>query len=356
MSLIKTNGSLYFLRDKDYLTGKIGPYVKIGIVRKDKTTEQRIQEHQTGNPRDIIDVHTIQGVPFVEKLETLMHYRFNEKWITGEWFILNDHELNIVIAEADRMKSEQLRFEQDILKEEKLSNVMSNGIKRTALPNEIILRDDYINKLKRVKELEVHLALVRAEFCKALGKKYGKINGVLDMSFTTDSLSFDSTSFINAHPAIYDSYCTNLTEVKIKKSFSIQGKSQANLTNWNKSLANQYKAIPDEIFIRAQENNELKRTKKVEALHYKHLCYLKELTLLNWDLELIEFQLKSAIDLHEEIIDVCTWKRELVTASSKKFDLEKFKKEQPALYLAHYVVKQGYHKINIYGHRAYKPR
>ena len=36
--IVKTRGSLYFLRDIDYLTGEKGAYVKIGIVRKDKKT------------------------------------------------------------------------------------------------------------------------------------------------------------------------------------------------------------------------------------------------------------------------------------------------------------------------------
>jgi len=38
-SIATTEGSLYFLGDKDYLTGKLGPYVKIGIVRYDKPTD-----------------------------------------------------------------------------------------------------------------------------------------------------------------------------------------------------------------------------------------------------------------------------------------------------------------------------
>jgi hypothetical protein len=356
MPLVKTNGSLYFLRDKDYLTGDMGRYVKIGIVRKDKSTDKRIKEHQTGNPRDIIDVYTISGVPFVEKLETLIHYKFNEKWITGEWFDLNNSELDAVIKEAERMKNEQLLLESVILKSEKLSAIESNGLVRSPTVAEEALRDEYILKLKRTKELEAFLALIRSNLCTALDNKYGTITGVLGMSFTSDSLAFDTTSLKMAHPTLHDAYLKSETTEKIKESFEIIGDKNAALAKWNVPLYTKIKGIPVEHFDRSQENEVLSRTKKIEKLHADHLAHLKELTLLQWDLELIKYQLKVAVDQHESIDGVCRWTRKIQLNTSTKFDEETFKKEQPALYLAHYIVKSGHHKINIHGHRAYKPK
>ena len=81
MAKIKlTKGQLYFLREKDYLTGEISRYVKLGLVRNEKRTEKRIGEHQTGNPREIYDYCSIES-PFVEHLETLIHHRQNKKWL-----------------------------------------------------------------------------------------------------------------------------------------------------------------------------------------------------------------------------------------------------------------------------------
>ena len=356
MALVKTNGSLYFLRDKDYLTGDMGRYVKIGIVRKDKSTEKRIKEHQTGNPRDIIDVHTITGVPFVEKLETLIHYRFNEKWITGEWFDLDDKELKEVVKEATRMRDEQRLFESVILKTEKLSAVESNGITRPPTAAEENLRVEYITKLKRAKEIEAHLLLKRAEFCKLLGTKYGVIKGVLDMIFTTDSLTFDAKAFKSAHPTLHDAYLKTETEEKIKEDFEIIGEKDAALSKWNKRLEDRKKKIPKEHFDRSQENSVLTRTKKIESLHSDHLALQKELTLLQWQLELIKYQLKAAVDKNENIEGVCRWKRTTTAVTTTKFDEETFKKDHPAIYLVHYKVKLGHHKINIHGHRPYKPK
>ena len=93
MAIKLTPGQLYFIRDKDYITGEVGKYVKIGIVKEDGTTEKRVKEHQTGNPRGIFPVDEVTDVPFVVRLETQIHYENNEKWICGEWFLLDDKEV-----------------------------------------------------------------------------------------------------------------------------------------------------------------------------------------------------------------------------------------------------------------------
>ena len=51
--IVLKRGSIYFLKEKDYLTGEITRFTKIGLVRADKKTESRISEHQTGNTRYI---------------------------------------------------------------------------------------------------------------------------------------------------------------------------------------------------------------------------------------------------------------------------------------------------------------
>ena len=106
MAKIKlTKGQLYFLREKDYLTGEISRYVKIGLVRNQKETEERISEHQTGNPREIYNYCSIES-PFVEHLETLIHYRLAEKWIIGEWLDLNENEIEQAIKECKEIIKE----------------------------------------------------------------------------------------------------------------------------------------------------------------------------------------------------------------------------------------------------------
>ena len=44
-----TPGTLYVLRDRDFRTGELGKYVKIGVVQNEREVEKRDKEHQTGN-------------------------------------------------------------------------------------------------------------------------------------------------------------------------------------------------------------------------------------------------------------------------------------------------------------------
>ena len=74
--------------------------MKIGLVRDNKPTEERIAEHQTGNPRQILDYETLES-PFVEYLETQLHY-FASRWISGEWFLLDQEGLRSV-SEAESL-------------------------------------------------------------------------------------------------------------------------------------------------------------------------------------------------------------------------------------------------------------
>ena len=47
MAKIKlTKGQLYFLKERDYRTGEISRYVKIGLVRNEKETEKEINTSQ----------------------------------------------------------------------------------------------------------------------------------------------------------------------------------------------------------------------------------------------------------------------------------------------------------------------
>ena len=71
MSQFLKPGKLYFLGEKDLLTGEKSKYVKIGLVNgEERDTESRIKEHQTGNPRKIFDYHTIElkGISTIETL------------------------------------------------------------------------------------------------------------------------------------------------------------------------------------------------------------------------------------------------------------------------------------------------
>ena len=82
-----TPGEIYFVRERDVKSGEISPYVKIGIVREGakgpRTSEERLLEHQTGNPRELF-LHEVIATPAVEEIETRLHRAFAEHGVSGE--------------------------------------------------------------------------------------------------------------------------------------------------------------------------------------------------------------------------------------------------------------------------------
>lgn len=46
---ITRGGEIYFIRERDYITGAVSPYVKIGLTRDDRVSAARQGDHQTGN-------------------------------------------------------------------------------------------------------------------------------------------------------------------------------------------------------------------------------------------------------------------------------------------------------------------
>ena len=75
MSLSLKGGFIYFLRERDVLDCKNSPYVKIGKTDHKRPVAKRIEDHQTGNPREIILNHAFETLG-VDTVETHLHHAF----------------------------------------------------------------------------------------------------------------------------------------------------------------------------------------------------------------------------------------------------------------------------------------
>ena len=73
MAVVLKPGWLYFLRDRDFRTGQVSPYVKIGLTNFDRPVEARVYDHQTGNPREVYSMNDMQ-VSAVSTTENYLHH------------------------------------------------------------------------------------------------------------------------------------------------------------------------------------------------------------------------------------------------------------------------------------------
>jgi hypothetical protein len=97
-----THGTLYVMRERDYLSGQELEYYKIGIVRGAKDVDDRLKDHLTGNPRDIFTVREFTSLA-VQKLETLLHNLYAANRVhSGEWFTFNRSEAEDLLQEIPK--------------------------------------------------------------------------------------------------------------------------------------------------------------------------------------------------------------------------------------------------------------
>lgn len=355
MAIKLTPGNLYFIRDIDYLTGEIGKYVKIGIVNNDRKTEDRIKDHQTGNPRGIYPVDEVTEVPFVERLETQLHYEFNEKWITGEWFLLNDTEIKTVVNRAEVLKAQQL-IDKPLIEEVllKIQEKVSNGKIKAANKNAFALEKKIIQLKGELNVFKAKIEIAKYEFYKLLGAN-GAIEGVLKIKYSPSKLTFDEKAFQLAHPALHNKFVLPRID-KFNHTFNYTNKDQYSLGNFDPVVAASKKTLGTTSYTQAQLKGIQKRTKKIEKLHADHLILLKELKWREYELEILEYQLQKLVGNYDGIDGICTWKRYYSTQTDA-FNVGAFKEKHPKIYEA-FVTKpsnEGF-AMDIEKFRAYKPK
>lgn len=99
MAINQTPGEIYFIRERDLLSHGTTNYVKVGLVREkdDRGSEERLLEHQTGNPRELF-IHKVVKTPAVSAIEGLLHGLFAAHRVSGEWFDFQPDVLNRCIG------------------------------------------------------------------------------------------------------------------------------------------------------------------------------------------------------------------------------------------------------------------
>ena len=122
-------GEIYFIRERDRVSGKRTNYVKIGIVSDtERGSSERLTEHQTGNPRDL-ELHHVTQTPSPFRVEKFLHQRFGGNRVRSEWFALTDEELSEAVQVSERLAKDALTHVPVIDKAAVLARTQSAGDK-----------------------------------------------------------------------------------------------------------------------------------------------------------------------------------------------------------------------------------
>lgn len=119
-------GEVYFIGERDRSTGKLTENVKIGMVGAKGDSGDRLKEHQTGNPRDLV-LHHVVETPAPFWVENGLHQRLNGLRVRAEWHRLDAKALEDAIRLAEVLAGESFVHLPFIEKQEQLRSCVSNG-------------------------------------------------------------------------------------------------------------------------------------------------------------------------------------------------------------------------------------
>lgn len=324
--MILTPGQLYFINEQDIQTGARSNYYKIGIVRDadDRDSKNRLLEHQTGNPRKLCIVETL-NMPAVEAVETNLHYLFASKRVMGEWMSFTGDELKGAIAKAKELAAQMQENIKDFEKAEKLKKVVSNSKMLPPTPEAGDLYATIMN-FKAVIASCTEVLEMYQEYIRVAIEKGIDVGAKANLQTRAGAKKFDPKLFESKYPSLYKKY--SITTTSVTGAFRLKADK-----NWNFDLST---LEPEQVELLADFKNQLKTADHTMesgfTLHSKHLGALEIKKYAEWESQIANTKLRVLTGETDGIEGICTWKRELKETTS--LDKDKLKAEHPNEYAA----------------------
>ena len=304
------------LRERDFLSGQIGQYLKIGVTERE--VDKRIKEHQTGNAREVFSIYE-KHVPFMSKMETHLHHNFSTERINGEWFDLTEQRVQSeVIPFIEKLSKEQEAFMANSSHLESYLNLPDSGLIRDPDTEEKQLFEEYKSVDKALIVAKAKNKLLDLRIRNFIIESKG-IHGVVSLHRKSQSNYFNKASFIKSlSPSEYALCHNDVVEFSSKVKFS----HAANIKNLNLDLKNELKTqeqlIKDNALTLSNLSKSLsERSVEVENIHAEYLSSRKDFKALEWNKELLTSEFLSKLGIDREIRGVVSWVRENVEVKNK---------------------------------------
>ena len=347
MALKNKEGWLYFLGEIDFKSGERYQYVKIGKTDYDRPVSDRSNDHQTGNPRLIVEFADSIRTNFIDDLETYMHHRFATKRVHGEWFLLDDKDLADAVKEANRVND----LLNDVLSEAQgVKLLLQTESNCSTVEPDSTVEGYYKSFLEHEKNRVLHKLqqdMITIEMRK-LTSTTGGLEGVATQTLVAGGQKFDKKSFEAANPEVCEKY--QKTESKMSKTFSISGKPSA--AKSYKELNQDLKKAKEELGeINTASDSLVNRDASIEALHQTWLeLYEKEAEegIMG---EYYSLKIQHSCADNSEINGVCKWKREVQEKTS--LDTAALKENEPELYARYMVAQSDNVRFSVTKYRSY---
>ena len=318
------SGEIYFVREFESGSKSLSPFVKIGLVASPRVSEERLLEHQTGNPRQlhIPDGHVI-ATEAVAMVEAQLHRRFGKFRVGGEWFRFgSDQELSEAIASSRELALEAESLIPVLREAERMALLPSTGELIPATDeileeaNRLALSKEQLKILKKADD-DIKSFLVDA---REKGEDVGKAAEVQLRKFKP---KFQEAEFAEKYPDIYDEFLVPVNKWEVR--FLLKIKADSSVPSGD--------ALSGEIADVERMVAEAIDSRSIADLGEPILASARLAGLLDWDIALAESRIKVTCGQAAGIEGVCTWKR--LGVARMEFDSAQFVIKYPDLYTSY---------------------
>ena len=319
-------GWLYFLGEEDYNTGIRSPYVKIGKTDYDKPVSKRITEHETANPRRVLEVAPSIRTEFIDPLETHMHHKFSLHRVHGEWFNFTPAKLRAAVAEARRVNAEMSALVGKAKRVNTAAKKVSNGSMKKATAAAKKAHTAYVAAEKQCSLLRLEQWSTALELRRLTGTSEG-IAEIADQIMPSPYISLDKNALEAKRGALYRRFVVQKTSFSGR--FSITDKPTAAMAHPTENAKVKAKAAKLPV-VTVVSGTAKFRSSSAKKWHAEWLRLHSEMAALSWESNRREIEIRSLCGDAEGIEGVCTWKRENKTTPT--FDGTAFKTAHPLIW------------------------
>ncbi len=318
-----TAGEIYFIGEKDLKSGVDTSYFKIGIVREGakgpRTSDERLLEHQTGNPRKLF-LRNVVRTPVVEEIETRVHRIFAPLRVHGEWLELTETQYQEALSLTTNMAVEAENHLPALEAAENLKSVSSNGLVLSP-PDHIIDIWNELNIAKSVvKTCGEALDLIKETIAQFAGESGAE--GIASIQERKGRLVFDVENFKRENQELFDQY--QIDKSSWQQRFSLSKiENDLDIEAFSPGLSKQIGNL-------AELCSSVKSAKDLVNIHSIHVQLLSREARAQWVASLREALLKSTLGENEGFEGVCKWPR--VEKIKKVLDEKTLSTDHPDLF------------------------
>ena len=306
MSNSSTNnsGTIYFVEEQDQLGFTTAGYLKIGLINDNvhgRTSNDRKDEHQTGNPRPLIVVDSIDTTASVSTLESLIHQCLTMHRHRGEWFVKpnGDHKQFKEKSLELKKSLEELNSLERGLQEYTAIEDSGEEIKEDSVATDI--HHELVETTSTIQHIDEQKKLVEYKLRSLGGERMSDITGICSYQLSKPIARFNKKEFQTDNPELFNKYAVN----EISQTFRLRkgpGKRK------NEELS-QLKKLCEVQQIQGEESPILIASKEAQCLHHEWLTLHTAREPLSSRKSYLTATLKIICGEKRGIENVCSWSR-----------------------------------------------